>query len=147
MNESGNFSYEIVNFAHNNINNLTRFPTLPIKYLDLSHNDIANIQPRAFYNLSQLESLNISNNRISAEILKPAIFEGPYDPTTYEPLKKLRVLQLSNNLIHTLDSDIFEHLATLEELYLNDNPFKKIDRNTEIALSNIEKLRVSTYPP
>lgn len=146
-NATEGFSYEIINYSHNNINNLTRFPSLStVKTLDLSHNDIQAIEPLAFHDLDGLEILDLSNNRIDSTALKQEVFEGKYDPTLYEPLKNLKVLKLGNNLLHNLDSVIFQHLSALEELYLNDNPFQKINTNTEIALSKIGKLRVRLLP-
>jgi len=142
LNNSGPFVYETVTFAGNNINNLTRFPELPIKYLNLSRNVIAYIEPRAFYDLVNLTSLDLSHNRITSDILKPTIFEGRYNSGLYEPLLDLRVLRLSNNEIHTLDSDIFGHLSFLQELYINDNPMQKIDRNAEIALVKVSTLKI-----
>lgn len=89
-----------------------------------------------------LETLNLSNNQIKSDALTPEVFEGHFDGATYEPLKKLRVFRLGNNLIHVFKSNLFEHFTALEELYLDENPFLAIDKQTEIALSDIPKLRV-----
>lgn len=124
---------------------MTRFPQLPIKFLDLSHNAIALIEKRAFYDLEFLETLDLSYNKIDSTVLAPDVFEGHYDPTEYEPLKHLSVLKLDHNLLHSLKGNTFQSLEALEELYLNENPFKVIDKNTEIALSSIEKLRVRIF--
>lgn len=74
--------------------------------------------------------------------MHPTIFEGAYDAGSYEPLKNLRVLNLSHNELHTLDPDIFEHFPNLEELIISFNPFKVIDRNSEVAISSIGRLSV-----
>lgn len=74
--------------------------------------------------------------------MHPTVFEGAYDAGAYEPLKNLRVLNLSHNELHTLDPDIFEHFPNLEELVISFNPFKVIDRNTEVAIAGIGRLTV-----
>lgn len=99
---------------------------------------------RAFHNLEQLEVLDLSNCGLNRKILDPHVFAGNYDPTLYQPLKNLRVLKLSTNVIHSLDSDTFEHMNALEELDLHENPFIVIDRQTELAISSLgENFKVS----
>jgi Leucine-rich repeat (LRR) protein len=118
---------------------------MEVKILDLSHNQISWIEKRAFRNVSSLEILDLSNNRITADVLIPEIFEGHYDPETYIPLKTLKVLRLGNNELHSLNPDLFEHLPNLEELSLDSNPFKVIDHNSEIAISGINTLKARNY--
>lgn len=147
-NQSGtDFPYTTIDLSHNSINNLTRFPTIPnVTVINLSYNNISAIEPRAFIDLAEsLEKIDLSYNKIDSSILRSDVFEGKYDATTYEPMKNLKVLKLSSNELHNLDSVIFQHLPALEELYLNDNPFQKINKNTEVAFANIGKLRVSTH--
>lgn len=72
----------------------------------------------------------------------PEVFEGHFGGTEYEPIKNLRVLKLSNNLIHMLKKDLFEHFPSIEELDLHENPFTVIDSQTLIAISELQKLRV-----
>ncbi|XP_063709861.1 leucine-rich repeat transmembrane protein FLRT3-like [Culicoides brevitarsis] len=141
LNSSG-FDFDTVNFAGNAITNVTQLPQLPIKFLDISHNGISAFARRAFLNLELLETLDLSYNQIKSDALIPEVFEGHFDASTYEPLKKVRVLRLGNNLIHVFKQDLFEHFTALEELYLDENPFIAIDKQTEIAISDIPKLRV-----
>lgn len=84
----------------------------------------------------------MSYNQIKSDALIPEVFEGHFDVATYEPLKNVRILRLGNNLIHVFKQDLFQHFTALEELYLDENPFITIDKQTEIALSDIPKLRV-----
>lgn len=127
-------------FENNGIEVVSQFPTLAIRHLSFRHNAIRKIEKAAFRNLTLLETLDLSFNRLTYEELHPTVFEGAYDAATYEPLKNLKVLNLSNNHIHTLDPDIFEHFPNLEELILSYNPFEVIDRNTEVAISSIGRL-------
>lgn len=95
----------------------------------------------AFLKLGTLRSLDISFNKLTSASLKPDVFQGPYDPSTYEPLKNMSFLSLANNDIHTLDPDLFEHFPNLEALSISHNPFKVIDPNTAIAISTLHNLK------
>ena len=59
---------------------------------------------------------------------------------SYEPLKKLRILNLSYNLLYTLDQAMFEHVPDLKILNLRGNPFIVIDIPTNLAISDISRL-------
>ena len=59
---------------------------------------------------------------------------------TYEPLKSLKVLNLSQNFLHTLNQGIFEHTREIRVLSLRGNPFTVIDTPTRNALSDIPLL-------
>jgi Leucine rich repeat len=70
------------------------------------------------------------------------VFEGNYSPDEYEPIPSLKVLRLSFNLLHDLDQDVFEHITHLQELYLDNNPFKIIHTSVLNAFSDIRQLQV-----
>lgn len=110
--------------------------------LSFRHNKIAKIQPRAFFNLTSLEILDLSNNRLTNLALQKEVFEGPYSADQYEPMKNLKWLSLSNNDIHALNADVFDHLNHLEVLFLDHNPFKIIDPNTASAIASLSTLKV-----
>lgn len=59
----------------------------------------------------------------------------------------MKVLKLGNNMLHTLDQDLFEHLGSLEVLSLELNPFKVIDIHTETAISGLLHLQVRASLP
>lgn len=130
-----------VSFKYNRMRNVTVYPTVSIQTLDLSNNIISLIENGAFSNLSELVELNLSNNRLQSDALTPQVFQGHYDPVDYQPLKKLKVLKLAGNDLHKLNADLFEHMVLLEDLDLSDNPFMAIDSGTEIAISQIPKLK------
>lgn len=129
-------------FDNNGITHVTRFPKLNIKTLSFRNNKIATIDAGAFINLRALKSLDLSLNSLNATILKPEVFQGPYDAVNYEPLKNMSFLSLANNDIHTLDPDLFEHFPNLEALSLSHNPFRVIDPNSGIAISSLLYLKV-----
>lgn len=51
------------------------------------------------------------------------------------------MLKLSNNRLHELDADLFEHLPALESLWLNGNPFHVIASGANTAISRTPKLK------
>lgn len=130
-------------FDNNGIAIVTQFPPLEIRYLSFRHNVIHQIEKAAFKNLTLLEHLDLSFNRLTSDVLKPAVFEGKYAADTYEPLKHLKILNLGNNNLHTLDQDLFEHFPNLEHLSLDANPFMVIDHMTVVAISSLTSLKVS----
>lgn len=110
--------------------------------LILKENNISYIVANAFKELTLIEELDLSSNKLTFESLRPNVFEGKYDPKEYEPLSLLKVLNLGNNRIHSLDSDVFEHLPLLEKLMLDNNPFMVLDHGTTVSISSIPKLKV-----
>lgn len=135
------FCFQQYRFDNNGIEEVTQFPKLDIRTLSFRHNKIRKIEPRAFRNLTLLEKLDLSFNYLTYEALRPEVFEGTYDATVYEPLKNMRWLSLSNNRLHSLDPDLFEHFPQLETLILCHNPFMIIDHNSVIAISTIPLLK------
>lgn len=135
--------YIFDSFEDNKIVNVTVFPALTIRVLILKENDITFIATNAFKELTLIEEIDLSSNKLTFESLRPNIFEGNYDPKEYEPLMMLKVLNLGNNRIHSLDSDVFEHLPMLEKLILDNNPFMILDHGTSLSISSIPKLKVS----
>lgn len=114
-----------------------------ITFIDLSHNEIKFIEKGAFRDLILIEEINLSHNKLTSDVLLPDVFEGRYDETVYEPLKELKTLRLSYNLLHSLKPDLFEHFPALENLFLDNNPFTIIDAVSETTISSVPKLRVS----
>lgn len=50
---------------------------------------------------------------------------------------------MDNNQLHTLNSDVFEHIERhLENLYISHNPFKIIDQNTHMAITSVYNLMI-----
>lgn len=84
-------SLRICSLDNNLIRNVTIFPKLAIRVLNLRENKIDTIARYAFRDLAQLEVLDLSTNRLTFESLRPEVFEGNYDPVNYEPLKSLKV--------------------------------------------------------
>lgn len=142
-------NYEILKLDHNKLTNVdVAFPVLrfPLKVIDFRHNNIKQIVKNAFTNLNYLEEVNLAFNEMTTEKLIPEIFEGKYSAAEFEPMKSLKKLVLSYNLLHNLDAEIFEHTKHLQELYLDNNPFQIIHTsvlNAFTDLSQLQKLDMS----
>lgn len=136
--------YEILKLDHNQFAKIDApFPTLrfPLKVIDFRHNKINEIVSNCFTNLNYLEEVDLAFNEITTENFKPEIFQGKYSPDEYEPLTSLKKLRLSYNLLHNLDSEMFEHTKHLQELLLDNNPFQIIHTNVLNAFSDIPQLQ------
>lgn len=62
------------------------------------------------------------------------------DPDVFSNLKQLVSLDLSYNIIETLDRRLFSSLINLESLYLNNNHLKTLEGNIFSDLMNLKKL-------
>lgn len=137
--------YETLKLDHNLLENIdVAFPVLrfPLKTIDFQHNKIKQIVKNCFTNLDYLEEVSFAFNELTSDKLKPDIFEGKYSPDEYEPLKSLKRLRLSYNLLSNLDSELFEHTKHLQELYLDNNPFQIIHTSVLQAFSDLLNLKV-----
>lgn len=141
--QNGDIIFEIINLNHNNISQIPEIPTYPVKSLYLSFNKIDNIAIGAFQNLTQLTILDLSHNKLTSKSLNPHIFKGSYVTDKYLPMQSLISLDLAYNEMHTLHSDVFEHLPNLETLILCKNVFREIDTSTLIAIASLPSLKVS----
>lgn len=141
--QNGDVLFEIIKLNHNNISYIPVLPTYPVKSLYLSFNQINNISVGAFQNLTQLTVLDLSNNKLTKKSLDRDVFKGKYGKDQDDPLKNLKTLDLAYNEMHSLSSDIFEHLPNLETLILCKNTFHVIDMTTTIAIASLNSLKVS----
>ncbi|XP_071108999.1 toll-like receptor 4 [Haliotis cracherodii] len=100
-----------------------------LKVLDLSFNDLKYLNANSFYELSELESLNLESNYLNYDndTLPPTLFNplssllklsinnnskgSPYpDATTLKPMPFLYYLDLSNNKLQRLSTDTTNEL-------------------------------------
>eukprot|EP00079_Xenopus_tropicalis_P014870 XP_004911884.1 PREDICTED: SLIT and NTRK-like protein 6 [Xenopus tropicalis] len=115
------FQYMDLNLLNNGLfkiheNELSSFNN--IMSLHLGFNNIADIEPGAFNNLSILKKLHINHN--SLEILRDDTFKG---------LENLEFLQADNNFITTIEPNTFSKLTKLKVLILNDNAIESLPSN------------------
>ncbi|XP_056131073.1 leucine-rich repeat-containing G-protein coupled receptor 6-like [Lampris incognitus] len=121
-------------------------------YLDLSMNNISEIQPRAFHRLHLLSELRISGNQL--RYISGHALQG---------LRNLKVLMLQNNQLerlpdedhwdlpnllslvsgHIEDLPSFYHCSALQEIGLQHNQIRRIESSTFQQLTSLRALDLS----
>ncbi|XP_042365636.1 extracellular matrix protein 2 isoform X2 [Plectropomus leopardus] len=107
---------------------LTYFPPLAIpelKSLSLEGNNISSIPAEAFNGIPNLEWINLKKNKLSSAGIDAKAFKG---------LKMLRRLYLDGNLLETVPADL---PPTLQELKINENRLREIDKNRFQDMSSL----------
>ncbi|ELW47687.1 Leucine-rich repeat-containing G-protein coupled receptor 6, partial [Tupaia chinensis] len=99
-------------------------------YLDLSMNNLTELQPGLFHHLRFLEELMLQNNQLGG-IPAEALWELP----------SLQSLRLDANLISLVPERSFEGLSSLRHLWLDDNALTEIPVR---ALNNLPALQAMT---
>lgn len=124
-------TFKILVLAHNDLTSLTGikiFSATPqLTALDLSHNRLATIGPRAFYGLAALRTLWLSFNLIDQ-----------LDERTFAQLPALKILKLHNNFLKTIEPPLFAGNGALNELTLFNNSIERIDDEMVARLMQIE---------
>ncbi|XP_072127819.1 leucine-rich repeat transmembrane protein FLRT1-like [Mobula birostris] len=121
-----------------------------LNVLDLSNNRLTTVLNFTFKSLSALRWLLLSNNRITTisskafsgnrVLRKLCLDNNNLTSVPFRGLKRLEILQLSNNNMSSLKSIIFEaKLKFLSQLYL-DNAL--LDEDPAQALSKLRKLEI-----
>lgn len=88
-----------------------------LEILDLSRNEITNLNVNLFESLSSLKELRLYRNKLKR-----------IDGNTFKNLSSLQRLSLSNNEIEEIDTNAFECVSSLRVLRLNGNRLKQIER-------------------
>uniref|UniRef100_A0A8B9ZRP0 Leucine rich repeat containing G protein-coupled receptor 6 n=1 Tax=Anas zonorhyncha TaxID=75864 RepID=A0A8B9ZRP0_9AVES len=123
-------------------------------YLDLSMNNISQLQPSTFRHLRFLEELRLSGNQISS--IPGEAFSGLYSlkilmlqnnqlsripAEALRDLPNLQSLRLDANLISVVPEKSFEGLLSLRHLWLDDNALTEIPVR---ALNHLPALQAMT---
>lgn len=118
-------------------NQLTEIPAIvlfvyceKLVKIDFSNNLIAKIDPLAFLGANNLQSLNLSSNRISQ-----------LDARTFSTPKMLK-LDLSRNNLTTFEEHIFDNMTALTDLNLSYNSIGNFNTDIFSYLSNLERLNL-----
>lgn len=110
--------------------------TFPLNTLDVTHNELEELLSCAFFNVPNINEIDLSFNRIS--IMHLEVFStneldsyGGYMDSSSEPsqrrLQNLHTIHLKNNNLTFIDPKWFSDLPKLATLTLNDNFLTEID--------------------
>ena len=140
-------------FAHNQ-SAIVVIPSL-IVFLDLSYNNIVEIDVDAFQNLDGLQSLYLEYNRV--QVLPKGVFGSLYnlnhlylkgnqleylDPALFVGLKMLSYLDVSRNKMKYITTRMFEGLKNLNKLYLGRNQMSTIEACAFCGLNQLNTLNL-----
>ena len=123
---------KILNLSNNQIVDIKSICIKGLTSLNLSHNEIKEIQVGAFFSYQSLKNIDLSSNHI--KILKKETFCG---------LSALKNLNLDNNEIERIDENAFDGLINLESLSLNGNLICDYNLKLFNSLSKLKKLFLS----
>ncbi|XP_030821538.1 leucine-rich repeat-containing G-protein coupled receptor 6 isoform X2 [Camarhynchus parvulus] len=98
-------------------------------YLDLSMNNISQLQPHALQHLRFLEELRLSGNQISR--IPGEAFSGLYS---------LKILMLQNNQLSRIPAEALRDLPNLQSLHLHNNRIQSLGANGFDGLHSLETL-------
>uniref|UniRef100_A0A672UZR9 Leucine rich repeat containing G protein-coupled receptor 6 n=1 Tax=Strigops habroptila TaxID=2489341 RepID=A0A672UZR9_STRHB len=111
-------------------------------YLDLSMNNISQLQPRTLRHLRFLEELRLSGNQISRIPGESHHLPTTLDPSlTYPHPVSFPLRRLDANLISVVPEKSFEGLLSLRHLWLDDNALTEIPVQ---ALNHLPALQAMT---
>ncbi|XP_049869114.1 chondroadherin-like isoform X1 [Pectinophora gossypiella] len=133
-----------ITFYNNSITNITKLPKVPGSHqvaVNFKNNQVVDIVPGAFSDLTFLTFVDLTNNLLTGEVLRSEIFQGPYDGAGEYGNIALESLYLSHNEIHSLDRYLFQYTPNLTVLWLNYNPIEILDQVTLMAISSAVNLK------
>ncbi|XP_053463606.1 leucine-rich repeat-containing G-protein coupled receptor 6 isoform X3 [Nycticebus coucang] len=98
-------------------------------YLDLSMNNLTELQPGLFHHLRFLEELRLSGNHLSH--IPGQAFSGLYS---------LKILMLQNNQLGGIPAEALWELPSLQSLHLHNNHIQHLGTHSFEGLHNLETL-------
>ncbi|XP_055592082.1 toll-like receptor 6 [Uranotaenia lowii] len=113
---------------------LFKDPAQSIQEIYLQNNSISVLSPGLFSKLEQLQALDLSMNQLTSAWVNRDTFSG---------LIRLVLLNLANNKITKLESEIFSDLYTLQILNLRHNQLDVIAADTFSPMNNLHTLLLS----
>nr|AIO08214.1 variable lymphocyte receptor C [Petromyzon marinus] len=126
--------------------------------LQLDYNQLASIDEKAFWGLSNLTYLTITNNP-QLQSLPVGVFDRltsleklylnynqlkSLPPRVFDSLTKLTELQLNINQLQSIPEGIFKTLTNLQTLYLSTNQLQSIPKGAFDKLTKLETLHLQT---
>jgi hypothetical protein len=129
-----------------------------LEMLDISNNNISDIDPYAFTGLDTMKKLILGHNNLLAlqqEVFEPLINLKELDlqrnklstilPQTMSPMKKLIHLDLRYNKLTDIDERTFTNLHVLEKLRLTGNVMKTFAPEKFKSLKNLQYLEMQLF--
>ena len=130
-------------------NNIKTLPTdvfnglNKVTVLSLWRNPLTTIKTGAFNGLSSLTSLDLSAVRSTNGYLRGGGQLTTIEGGAFNGLSNLKILNLYDNSIKTLPTDVFKELSKVTELYLRRNPLTTIKTGAFNGLSSLTSLDLS----
>lgn len=112
-----NLSRNVINFFYGQINNMKH-----LKTLDLSHNLCSYLNDNSFKGYKSLQNLYLGNNLLG---LSDSVFGTKSNISVFIYLRRLEILDLSQNNIKYLHGNVFLGLKRLTSLDISDNGIRK----------------------
>lgn len=104
--------------------------------LDLSYNNLTNLEPGTFHGNERLQTLTLAHNDLAA-----------LHPFQFPPLKYLKTIDLSHNLLTTIDRKTFSRLGrSVESILINNNELRTLREDVFNPLSNLKSLQLHLNP-
>ena len=142
--------------------NTNKFNIIPLSiyylqnliFFDISNNMIIEIDEKLFANLSHLINANFSGNKLkyfprsigymaNLQELNISKNELISIPNEFAYLKNLKILNISFNKLQIINSNIFNNLFSLEELYCNNNILTNMqDMGNYPVFDSIQNLKI-----
>ncbi|KAJ8969360.1 hypothetical protein NQ317_004632, partial [Molorchus minor] len=125
--------------AHAFSSSVSNIPTDAIKVLtnleelDLSNNKLKNMPDTSFHFLRKLKRLELQDNAI--EVVHKGTFQGDLH-------SNLEEIYLSFNNIKTISQHTFVSLPSLEQLHLDDNRIETLERRSFMNMENLKRLNL-----
>jgi Leucine-rich repeat (LRR) protein len=112
---------QILDLSNNNLTNidkdLFKYNT-QLQYLYLNNNKLTNLNKDLFKYNTQLQYLDLSYNKLTN-----------LDKDLFKYNTQLQYLYLNNNKLTNLDKDLFKYNTQLQNLYLNNNKLTNLDKD------------------
>nr|WHE44612.1 toll-like receptor 3 [Triplophysa yarkandensis] len=143
-------------------------PLVNLTFLDLSNNNIANINAGLLKGLYNLKVLKMQHNNLArlwktanpggavlflGDVTKLSYLDLDFNgldeipPNALRGLSKLRMLSLRGNLLNQLHASVFDELTSLQYLHLQKNLITSVQRATfGVPLSNLTELQMDRNP-